>query len=346
MKIDIIGKSFISKDGYTAVVIKDLTPDKILSLSKYLLRFESGLEKPYTYVRLRDGFYKDKGFTLIKNRIGDVFISKDGYKCTVIAEVDADNKNSKKKRYTVQFEDGLTRDYNIRVLQQGFKRYYEDIQYADYTGNRYKSVDGYYATVIKQVSGSVPSEGSYLVKFDDGFEKVFTLHALTHYGFRRYRYAKDFVGSSFNFNTYSFKVIDCRLRDDKRYSMLLLEYDNGYREEVAFKRFHQLIQSPDTCSFIREAKYHNKIFTSIDGYRFKFIESVKSNHKIMYEDGHFDIVNDVNNVYRFGNMRSRCYIEGSDMNDYYLCTCRLCNLKFLVTQDEYFEHKLMHYQKI
>ena len=220
--------------------------------------------------------------------IGREFISKDGYKCTIIRQLTFD-KRASQCRYKVEFEDGTVLEFSYKTLRQGD---FNKIKAKNLeVGSTVCSKDGYKGKILE-----IASSDQYKVQFDDGEVRTYSGGTLKTCDFikeRKFPY--------FSFETIigqKFKGRDdcvCTVQeiaekgDNLRKSKLLVEFDSGCKKIFNYRT---LINHNFTDNFDVTIDYSNKKFISSDGYTCKIVErltfdDIFSNccFKVVYDDG-------------------------------------------------------------
>ena len=128
---DIIGKTFVSRDGCNIKVLKQTTFDNVLSLCRFEVERSDGLKFELSYQTIKNipkYCYKHR-----KNyNIGGLFKSADNYKCKIFEQVIEKNSNNE-SYYGVVFEDGF-KDIK-RVGNQFYKINQRDFIKIDFDNN-------------------------------------------------------------------------------------------------------------------------------------------------------------------------------------------------------------------
>ena len=298
-----IGQEFKSKDGYNCKIIEQITFDKSPSQCKYKVLFDDGVVKEYCYSSLvQSAFVKDDKINYINNE----FISKDGYKCKIIEQVTFD-KAPCNCRYLVKFEDGLKKDYRYVSLARGdfFKNSRNN---RNYIGLEFTSIDGYKCKIIKQVTfDRKPYNCRYLVKFEDGLEKVYSYDNLRHGKFAKVKYesciGKEFVSS----DGYKCKIVK-QITFDKMPTQCryLVKFEDGKEKEY---KYSSLYSSSFTRENIRDFEYIGLEFKSKDGHKCKIIEQItfdkspsQCKYKVKFEDG-------VEGIYKYTTLQVGSFLK-------------------------------------
>lgn len=279
--------------------------------------------------------------------IGRVFTSKkDGSSCRITRRLTFDKIPSTSK-YEVIFDDGGIKEYNYNSLLRGdFIR----PKTKSYIGMEFVSKkDGSRCRIIAQnTKEGQPSHRRYLVEFDDGFRKVIHYSTLQQGTFVRKQIDSSYIGRVFTSKYDNSKCAIIKQISDNNSSSkckFLVRFEDGTQKEYFYSTLQQGLFRKDNVSIRKE-------FTGNDGCKCRIIKQLTndkkpslSNYLVRFDNGYEKEFSYV--TLKSGSFTSRPseFITGNIRVDekYYMCKCKLCGYKDILTTNEMVEHlRIVH----